>query len=398
MSAIDLATIRHRNARLKNAFFRCLVSRARKMKSSVMRLLACALLVAFPCSAALAGHGGGHGGGHHGGGHGGGHHGGGHHGGGHHTGGHHGGGHHGGGHHAGRGGHHGGHAHAHAAHAMHGREAHNRAGHNHWHGRNAFGAHAAWNHGGHNWNHWGWGWPYFWGDVLSFVFWPYAVYNPFWFYGPSFILDTVFWPSPYGGYGYVRPYDIYGYGGYAYPPHHHRHVAPGTTPSPSPLPTEACTGLAPGVTDLPIDQIARAVHPTGDQVAALDELKAASAKAADVLKASCPTEVPLTPVARLDALEKRLNSMLQTVQIVRDPLQAFYNSLSDEQKQQFEKIGGGNAKESRVNELSNLCSEESANFTQLPTQAIEQSLELNSQQEPALDQLSTASSKTELEK
>ena len=367
------------------------------MKSSVMRLLACALLVAFPCSVALAGHGGGHGGGHHGGGHGGGHHGGGHHGGGHHGEGHHGGGHHGGGHHAGRGGHHGGHAHAHAGHAMHGREAHNRAGHNHWHGRNAFGAHAAWNHWGHNWNHWGWGWPYFWGDVLSFVFWPYAVYNPFWFYGPDFILETVFWPGPYGGYGYARPYDIYGYGGYAYPSHHYRHVAPGTTPSPAPLPAEACTGLAPGVTDLPIDQIARAVHPTGDQIAALDELKTASAKAADVLKASCPTEVPLTPVARLDALEKRLDSMLQAVQIVRDPLRAFYNSLSDEQKQQFEKAGGSTAKESTANELSNLCSEESANFTQLPTQAIEQSLKLNTQQTPTLDQLSTASSKAAIE-
>jgi LTXXQ motif family protein len=245
--------------------------------------------------------------------------------------------------------------------------------------------------------------------VLSFAFWPYASYNPFWFYGPNFILDTVFWPSPYGGYGYARPYggygyarpyDVYSYGGYAYPPNHHRRVAPGTTPSPSPLPTEACTGLAPGVTDLPTDQIARAVHPTGDQIAALDELKAASAKAADVLNASCPTEVPLTPVARLDALEKRLNSMLQAVQIVHDPLHTFYNSLSDEQKQQFEKIGGGTAKESTANELSSLCSEESTNFTQLPTQAIEQSLEVDSQQEPELDQLSTASSRsaTELEK
>ena len=316
---------------IKKCVFPTFSPRARKMKSSVMRLLACALLVTSSLvlgPVALAGHGGGHGGG----GHGGGHHGGGH-----------------------GGGHHGGHAHAHAAHATHNRQAHNRAAHNHWHGRNAFGAHAAWNHWGHNWNHSRWGWPYFWGDVLSFVFWPYAVYNPFWFYGPDFIVDTIFWPSPYGGYGYARPYDIYGYDGHAYPPHHHRHVAPGTTP----LPTGACTGLAPGVTDLPIDQIARAVHPTGDQIAALDELKAASAKAADVLKASCPTEVPFTPISRLDALEKRLNSMLQAVQIVRDPLRTFYNSLSDEQKQQFEKTGGGSAKESTANELSNLCSEES---------------------------------------
>ena len=162
----------------------------------------------------------------------------------------------------------------------------------------------------------------------------------------------------------------------------------------------ACTGLAPGVTDLPVDQFGRAVHPTGDQVAALDELRAASSKAVDVLKTSCPTEVPLTPVDRLDALDKRLNSMVQGVQIVRGPLQAFYNSLSDEQKQQFEKIGGGTAKESSTNELSNLCSEQSANFTQLPVQEIEQSLKPNPQQKTALDQLSTASSKaaSELEK
>jgi len=92
--------------------------------------------------------------------------------------------------------------------------------------------------------------------------------------------------------------------------------------------------------------------------------------------------------------------MLQAVQMMRDPLQAFYNSLSDEQKQQFEKTGGGTAKESTANELANLCSEESANFTQLPTQAIDQSLKLNLQQKSALDQLGTASSKsaTELEK
>ena len=89
--------------------------------------------------------------------------------------------------------------------------------------------------------------------------------------------------------------------------------------------------------------------------------------------------MPLTPVGRLDALDKKLNSMVQAVQIVRGPLQAFYNSLSDEQKQQFEKIGG-TAKESSTNELSNLCSEQSANFTQLPVQEIEQNLKPNPQQ------------------
>ncbi len=236
--------------------------------------------------------------------------------------------------------------------------------------------------------------------MLSYIFWPYAAYNPFWFYGPDFILDSIFWPGRYGGYassGYARPYDVYGYGGYAYPARHAHAVA---VPPTSPMEPRACTGLAPGVTDLPVDQIERAIHPVGDQLAALDELKAASSRAADVLKTSCSTEVPLTPVGRLDGLEKRLNTMVQAVQIVRGPLQAFYNSLSDEQKQQFEKIGGGTAKESSTNELSNLCSEQSANFTQLPVQEIEENLKPNAQQKTALDQLSAASSKaaTELEK
>ena len=75
---------------------------------------------------------------------------------------------------------------------------------------------------------------------------------------------------------------------------------------PMPRRRKAATGLAPGVTDLPIEQIKETVRPTGDQLAVLDELKAAALKAQETVKASCPTAVPLTPVARLDAAEARL--------------------------------------------------------------------------------------------
>ena len=92
--------------------------------------------------------------------------------------------------------------------------------------------------------------------------------------------------------------------------------------------------------------------------------------------------------------------MVQAVQIVRGPLQVFYDSLSDEQKQEFENIGAGTAKESSTNELSNLCGDQSANFTQLPVEEIEQNLKPDPQQKTALDQLNTASSNAarELEK
>ena len=52
---------------------------------------------------------------------------------------------------------------------------------------------------------------------------------------------------------------------------------------------ESCTGLAPGVTNLPIDQIRQTVHPTADQEAALDDLSAASSQASEIIKSSCPS-------------------------------------------------------------------------------------------------------------
>ena len=59
----------------------------------------------------------------------------------------------------------------------------------------------------------------------------------------------------------------------------------------------------------------------------------------DIIKASCPTAVPLTPVARLDTAEARLEAVIHAVDLVRRPLEAFYNSLSDEHKQRFENMG-----------------------------------------------------------
>ena len=45
--------------------------------------------------------------------------------------------------------------------------------------------------------------------------------------------------------------------------------------------------------------------------------------------------LPATPVERLDAADKRLNSMLYAVVTLRAPLDSFQASLTDEQKQQM---------------------------------------------------------------
>ena len=59
----------------------------------------------------------------------------------------------------------------------------------------------------------------------------------------------------------------------------------------------------------------------------------------DTLKTACQPADVLTPIARLDAIARRLEAMLQAVKSVRSALEDFYTTLSDEQKAQFEAIG-----------------------------------------------------------
>jgi hypothetical protein len=99
--------------------------------------------------------------------------------------------------------------------------------------------------------------------------------------------------------------------------------------------TALCDSRAAKFAQLPVDRIERAVQPTQQQEAAFEKLKAASAGAAASLQASCPATMPPTPVARLDAVEIRLDAMVQAAKDVRPALAAFYTTLSGDQKARF---------------------------------------------------------------
>src|SRR6516162_2982610 len=83
---------------------------------------------------------------------------------------------------------------------------------------------------------------------------------------------------------------------------------------------ESCTGLAPGVTNLPIDQIRQTVHPTVDQEAALDDPRAGSSQATDVMWSSSPAPAPPTPVGPPDPAAQRVHATIKAIPIVRSPL------------------------------------------------------------------------------
>jgi hypothetical protein len=100
-----------------------------------------------------------------------------------------------------------------------------------------------------------------------------------------------------------------------------------------------CNQQATGVVRFPIDAFDKAVQPNEAQKAELKDLSDAATNAAEIIKASCPAEPPLSVPARLAAMQKRLEAMLQSVKLVRGPLDKFYSSLNDEQKARLNQIG-----------------------------------------------------------
>jgi hypothetical protein len=189
-------------------------------------------------------------------------------------------------------------------------------------------------------------WPYAYNDIYCGVFWGY------WGFGCADPYWTVAFGDPFWGYGYD---DIYGglFSPFAYDdlaPYLPGYVSPSSdglpaqprrTPSGSPagVIAQMCGEDTKEVAGWPIDRIQQLVSPDDQQRIALDDLANASMKAAQIIKSGCPTSVAFTPTGRLAAMEQRLEAMERAVATVREPLDTFYGSLTDEQKAKFNATG-----------------------------------------------------------
>jgi hypothetical protein len=103
--------------------------------------------------------------------------------------------------------------------------------------------------------------------------------------------------------------------------------------------SDTCGEPKSGLTQLPIERMETVIRPAGTQKEALDRLSGATEKAVQELQAACPDDVPLTPVGRLEAMQKRLEAMLQAAKLVQPALDEFYGALSSEQKARFNTLG-----------------------------------------------------------
>jgi LTXXQ motif family protein len=93
-----------------------------------------------------------------------------------------------------------------------------------------------------------------------------------------------------------------------------------------------CDPRGAGLAEWRMERIERLITPNEAQRAALNDLRAASTKAAEIVAAACPREFPESATARLELMEKRLDAMQQAIKTVRPAFDAFYATLNDEQK------------------------------------------------------------------
>ena len=104
-------------------------------------------------------------------------------------------------------------------------------------------------------------------------------------------------------------------------------------------PAQGCGAAQSAVLQWPADEIEARLRPNDTQRAALKVLQDANARAVEILSTECQPQDAITSPARLDAVEVRLADMQQAVYLVSTALEAFYATLNDEQKAQFEAIG-----------------------------------------------------------
>ncbi len=98
----------------------------------------------------------------------------------------------------------------------------------------------------------------------------------------------------------------------------------------------ACTEDRGGGVQAAAGALMQTVQPSADQRPGTEILAGTFGHVADMLKTSCPAEMPLTPVGRINAAEKRLRVMLYAVLILHGPLDRFYASLNGEQKSRLD--------------------------------------------------------------
>ena len=230
-------------------------------------------------------------------------------------------------------------------------------------------------------------WPFAYYDMYDYAMWGDGYDDSFWGYGYGDIYAGIFAP-----YGYD---DLTGYlPQYASSNPSETAPASGAPAAATDQLTQMCGEDSRDIAGLPIDQFQQAIQPTDEQSAALDDLANASLKAAQDIKAACPTDIALTAPSRLAAMQQRIEAMIAAVQTVQPPLEKFYGLLSDEQKARLTALGNdqrqSNGPPTTTGSLVQNCGAAQPGVMEWPTAEIDQTVRPTDAQRASLVALQNA--------
>jgi LTXXQ motif family protein len=246
-----------------------------------------------------------------------------------------------------------------------------------WHGGRI--ANGWWRHGDG-----GYGW-------VGPLFWPFAIYD---------IYDYTIWGDGIGFWDYGYP-DIYAA---IFAPYGHDDLAAYTGPSPfsrrhrriPPL-QQLCGDDSREIASLPVDQIQQAIQLDEAQRAALDDLANALISAAQMIRASCPTQTSFTALDRLALMQQRIGTMIKAGAAMQQPLGKFYDLLDDEQEARLNALAEDRRKMSAANGApeapAQSCGAAQLAALQWPADEIEARLHPNDTQRAALKVLQDANAR-----
>jgi hypothetical protein len=269
-------------------------------------------------------------------------------------------------------------------------------------GITAFAATAGWHNGrdGRNgwWRHgnggYGWVgplyWPFAYYDMYDYAMWGNGYDDSFWGYGYGDIYAGIFAPYGYDDLtGYLPQYAESNPSGSG-------QTAPASgTPAAAPDQlAQMCGEDSRDIAGLPIDQFKQAIQPTAEQSAALDDLANASVKAAQDIKAACPSDIALTAPNRLAAMQQRIEAMIAAVATVQPPLEKFYGLLNDEQKARLTALGNDQRQAKTTDKITGLlgpiCGAAPSGVMEWPTAEIDQTVRPTDAQRASLAALQNA--------
>jgi LTXXQ motif family protein len=85
-----------------------------------------------------------------------------------------------------------------------------------------------------------------------------------------------------------------------------------------------------------VGRISAEVSPTADQMPLLQKLGGALGMASGYLARACPKEIPAQPVARLQMMQSQIQALAMAIDIVRQPLEDFSQSLNADQRSRLD--------------------------------------------------------------